>query len=58
MTRSEVIARAWHESYERLAPEHGCALPGLGVKWEQLTAEQQGLLIAVVTDLRSLAVIG
>jgi hypothetical protein len=58
VTRGEKVAREWHGTYERLAAEYNCALPGLGVAWDDLTDAQRELLVAVANDLRSRAVFG
>jgi len=49
---SEDIARAFHESYERLAPEHGYRTrEESAVPWYQVPRHNKMLMIAVITDL-------
>lgn len=54
----EVIAKEFHETYERLAPEHGySARKGERVEWAELTEQNKNLMIAVVKDLLQRGVI-
>jgi hypothetical protein len=56
--QAERIARAFHESYERQAPEFGYRTREASAKpWEDVPADNKALMIAVVTDLLSRAVI-
>jgi hypothetical protein len=55
---AERIARAFHESYERQAPEFGYRTREASAKpWEEVPVDNKALMIAVVTDLLSRAVI-
>jgi len=46
------IAQAFHESYERLAPEHGYETrEASAVAWENVPARNKALMIATVLDL-------
>ncbi|GHE33436.1 hypothetical protein GCM10017673_40480 [Streptosporangium violaceochromogenes] len=48
----ERIARAFHETYERLAPEHGYATrEASAVPWAEVPANNKSLMIAVVASL-------
>ncbi|MFG1976928.1 hypothetical protein ACGFJC_47015 [Nonomuraea fuscirosea] len=47
----ELIARAFHEAYERLAPEHGHQRPGSAVPWEETPELNRTLMVAVVAEL-------
>lgn len=52
MTPAESIAKAFHESYERQAPEHGYQTrERSAVPWEDVPADNKSLMIAVVSDL-------
>ena len=49
---AEQIAQAFHESYERLAPEHGYETREASAKpWEEVPEQNKGLMVAVVGDL-------
>lgn len=49
---AERIARAFHESYERLAPEHGYETREASAKpWAQVPLQNRRLMTAVVRDL-------
>ncbi|MEU3452159.1 hypothetical protein ABZ671_00750 [Micromonospora sp. NPDC006766] len=49
---AERIARAFHESYERQAPEHGYRTREASAKpWAQVPANNRALMVAVVDDL-------
>ena len=51
---AEDIAREFHETYERLAPEHGYETREASAKpWEQVPEQNKGLMIAVVSNLLS-----
>ena len=46
------IAAAFHEAYERLAPEHGYETrEESAVPWEQVPEQNRALMEAVVADL-------
>lgn len=50
--RAEAIARAFHEAYERLAPEHGYETrPESAVTWDTVPEHNRRLMVAVVTEL-------
>lgn len=50
--RAERIARAFHESYERQAPDFGYETRKASrTAWEQVPAQNRGLMVAVVLDL-------
>lgn len=50
--RAEQIARAFHESYERQAPDFGYETREASrTAWEQIPAQNRGLMVAVVIDL-------
>lgn len=52
MLPAERIAKAFHESYERQAPNHGYETREASAKpWEEVPAQNRGLMIAVVEDL-------
>lgn len=49
---AEDIARAFHETYERLAPEHGYETrKASAVPWDRVPEQNRGLMVAVVADL-------
>jgi hypothetical protein len=57
--RTERIARAFHESYERQAPDHGYKTrDASAVPWEDVPAANKALMVAVVSDLLARGVIG
>ncbi len=52
MTNSEKIAKAFHESYERLAPEHSYETRKASAKpWDEVPENNRKLMVAVVEDL-------
>lgn len=52
MATAEQIAREFHRSYERLAPEHGYKTREASrTEWEQVPEQNRGLMIAVARDL-------
>lgn len=54
----EQIAQAFHEAYERLAPEHGYKTrEASAVPWSDVPAGNKGLMIHVVKILREDGVI-
>lgn len=58
MTREEQIAKAFHDSYERLAPEHNYETRKASAKpWEEVPEDNRNLMIAVVTELLNTGVI-
>ena len=58
MHSSETIARAFHETYERLAPDHGYSTREASAKpWEEVPEQNRGLMLAVVSDLLARGVI-
>lgn len=57
MTPNE-IAKAFHESYERQAPEHGYETrKASAVAWENVPEQNKGLMVAVISDLLDRGVI-
>ena len=55
---AEDIAREFHETYERLAPEHNYETrPASSVPWSAVPEQNKGLMIAVVSNLLSRNVI-
>lgn len=49
---AEIVAKAFHEAYERLAPEHGYETREASAKpWEQVPLQNRRLMTAVVRDL-------
>jgi hypothetical protein len=58
VTRAEEIAKAFHESYERQAAEHGYETrTESAVPWESVPANNRALMVAVVEDLLAHGVI-
>ncbi|MET7335863.1 hypothetical protein [Nonomuraea sp. NPDC005650] len=54
----EQIARAFHETYERLAPSHGYQTrPESSVPWEAVPEANRTLMVAVATELLAAGVI-
>jgi hypothetical protein len=52
MSRAEEISRAFHETYERLAPEHGYETrKASAVPWEDVPEQNKSLMIDVVRSL-------
>lgn len=52
MRNRENVARAFHEAYERLAPEHGYQTrPESAVPWDDVPESNRALMTAVVADL-------
>ena len=52
------IARAFHEAYERLAPEHGYTTrPESAVAWEDVPLANRELMVEVVDELLTRGVI-
>lgn len=48
----ERIARAFHEAYERLAPEHSYETrEASAVAWEDVPEDNRSLMLATVDDL-------
>jgi hypothetical protein len=57
-TEAETIARAFHEAYERLAPDHGYKTREASAKpWEDVPDGNKGLMIATVQALLNSGVI-
>lgn len=49
---AERIAQAFHETYERLAPEHGYETREASAKpWSEVPEQNRNLMIAVVSEL-------
>lgn len=49
---AEHVARCFHESYERKAPQHGWETQQRSrVEWEDVPEENRSLMIAVVQEL-------
>lgn len=52
MTRAEFIAKAFHESYERQAPDFNYKTRFVSaVTWEEVPEHNKNLMIAVVEEL-------
>lgn len=52
MTAAEAVARAFHEAYERLAPEHGYdTRPDSAVAWQDVPVNNRRLMVAVAAEL-------
>jgi len=50
--KAEQIAQAFHEAYERLAPDFGYETrPESATAWEKVPAPNRALMIAVVQEL-------
>lgn len=55
---SEKIAKEFHETYEKLAPEHGYKTRRKSaVPWEQVPEQNKKLMLAVVQNLQRRGVI-
>lgn len=55
ITDPEAIARAFHEAYERLAPEHGYETrKASAVPWEQVPENNRRLMTAVAAEVAPL----
>ena len=55
---AENIARAFHESYERLAPEHGYETREASAKpWVEVPEQNKALMVAVAGDLLASGVV-
>jgi hypothetical protein len=51
-SRAETIAEAFHEAYERLAPEHGYETrPETSTHWADVPEKNKSLMVAVVREL-------
>jgi hypothetical protein len=49
---AEQVAQQFHETYERLAPDHGYRTREASAKpWADVPEQNKGLMIAVVADL-------
>ena len=58
MGDAERIAKAFHEAYEELAPEHGYETREASRKpWEDVPSQNRGLMVAVVARLMERGVI-
>jgi hypothetical protein len=58
MNDAEGIARAFHETYERLAPEHGYETrPESATAWEAVPEKNRALMIGTVQHLLDTGVI-
>jgi hypothetical protein len=58
MSPAERIARAFHEAYERLAPDHGYETrPESACAWEAVPERNRALMTAVAAELLTLNVI-
>jgi hypothetical protein len=52
MSPAEQIARAFHETYERLAPDHGYETrPESAVGWEAVPDANKQLMVGVAAEL-------
>lgn len=52
MAAAERIAQAFHESYERLAPDHGYETREASAKpWSEVPEQNKGLMVAVIEEL-------
>ena len=51
MSPAERIARAFHEAYERRAPEHGDETrPDTAVSWSSVPVNNRSLMVAVAQE--------
>jgi hypothetical protein len=51
-TAAEQVAAAFHDAYERLAPDHGYRTrDASAVPWDQVPAQNRELMVATVQDL-------
>ena len=58
MTEAERIAKEFHETYERLAPDHGYSTRKVSaVPWDEVPSRNKNLMIATVTNLLDRGVI-
>ena len=58
ISHAEAIAKAFHEAYERLAPDHGYETRIASAKpWEEVPEANRNLMIAVVQELLDKGVI-
>ena len=49
---AEEIAKAFHDAYERLAPQHGYETrPETARSWDDVPEENRSLMLATVTDV-------
>ena len=56
--QAEIIAQAFHENYERLAPEHGYKTRERSARpWADVPADNKSLMIATVQALLDSGVI-
>jgi hypothetical protein len=56
--KAEVVARGFHETYERLAPEHGYKTrDASAVPWEDVPENNRSLMVAVARELLGSGVI-
>lgn len=52
MTDAETVAREFHETYERLAPDHGYRTREASAKpWADVPEQNKSLMVAVAADL-------
>jgi hypothetical protein len=52
MSQAEAIAKAFHEAYERLAPDHGYETREASAKpWDEVPEQNKGLMVAVIEEL-------
>lgn len=52
MKTAEIVAKAFHEKYEELAPDHGYETREDSRKpWDEVPEQNKGLMIAVVDEL-------
>lgn len=52
MSPAELIARCFHQAYERLAPEHGYTTrEASAVIWEEVPEQNRALMVATVQAL-------
>lgn len=57
-SQAEPIAQAFHEAYERLAPEFGYKTrEASAVPWDEVPAANKDLMVAVVDELLTKGVI-
>ncbi len=58
MTPAEQVARAFHESYERLAPRYGYRTREASARpWDEVPEDNRRLMVAVAADLLTRGVI-
>lgn len=54
---AEAIAKAFHEAYERLAPDYGFETPRGPTDWEEVPEEDRSYMVAIISELLDSGVI-